>query len=363
MKLIGIPHKAVTYRSGDTARIFVATEKNVIASLHTHSDEILWRHALEADDPIIQLHTAGDQLVTLSGLQSLRLRVWDPSSAFLVREHVVSQDFAEQIHATSIVVTDPAGNPRVVVLANGQLLTCYAPDTGEVVWSAALQQTGITYHSLVGSNSNALFILGHTPQEAGVTQIQVSRVELSTGSVEPLYRTAPHTSPDSLTIVSPEGPAPWLVWRSNEGLTVNEIGKVERVYAYESSQLQLPNPQALATVTLRTLPSSSSRLALPVLQLITNDAAETVHHLYRIEAQSGDLAPLIVPVLSPQVSTEENKSMTVLDAHLDTLLGMTTSSDTGATSLWVLIPSDTAPALRIPITLSDTATHGFVTSA
>ncbi|KAJ1654321.1 hypothetical protein IWQ61_005727 [Dispira simplex] len=362
-KLIGIPHKAVTYRSGDSARIVVATEKNVIASLHTHSDEILWRHALEEDDQIIQLHIVGDQLVTLSGLQSLRLRIWDLSSAFLMREHVVMQGSLEQIQATSIVVTEPAGNASVVVLANGQLLTCYVPSTGEVVWSAVLQQTGITYHSLVGSNPNALFMLGHALQETGVTQIQVSRVEFSTGTVEPLYRTAPHTSPDSLAIVSPEGPTSWLAWNSKEGLTVNEIGNVERIYTYESPQLGLPTPQALATVTVRTLPKSSSRSVLPVLQLITNDLTKATHHLYRIEAQPGDLAPLIVSLSFPQASTEENKSMTVLDTQLDTLLTMSTSPDTGATSLWILVPSDTASIIHIPITLSATNTHGSVTAA
>ncbi|KAJ9575487.1 hypothetical protein L9F63_007645 [Diploptera punctata] len=74
-------------------KVFVATEENVVAALNLKSGQIIWRHVLEkAEQGQIQfMNTDEEDIITVSGKNTVVARLWDPQSGYLNSEFTLTQ--------------------------------------------------------------------------------------------------------------------------------------------------------------------------------------------------------------------------------------------------------------------------------
>ncbi|VVC41234.1 Hypothetical protein CINCED_3A015652 [Cinara cedri] len=68
-----------------TKRLYVATKKNVVASLAIDTGDIIWRQILEkgSDGSIELIHPTKSKIITLSGINIVKIRGWDVNDGYL----------------------------------------------------------------------------------------------------------------------------------------------------------------------------------------------------------------------------------------------------------------------------------------
>ncbi|KAG8228187.1 hypothetical protein J437_LFUL008625, partial [Ladona fulva] len=74
----------------DGDKIYVGTEKNVLAALKTRTGSIIWRNVFEKrGQGVMQYMHAGPEILTISGVNPVYIRKWDSNSGFLTMESMI----------------------------------------------------------------------------------------------------------------------------------------------------------------------------------------------------------------------------------------------------------------------------------
>ncbi|RKP34154.1 hypothetical protein BJ085DRAFT_38942, partial [Dimargaris cristalligena] len=283
-KLIGKPVKTLTYQGQNSSYIITTTERNILALLSPLSDEIVWRHRFEPTDQIYDFSTSHQLIFTLSSnnadQSTVALRAWDVASAFMVWEKFLTIAASPLIPQLRMVRADGSGDAIVLTPGPHSTLTRLHAMTGAIAWTTGLDTpTGEILADVVESDGS-LYLVGDASLPPNQYHIDVSRVDPTTGQVQHLYNTAPHSRFGDVTIVpSLVGPA-WVVWKTPEGLVVNTLGAADQIRAFSTRELELDGADWTSVVlsgpTQHGLPFAPFKPAFVMQSLNTHPSAAWV---------------------------------------------------------------------------------------
>ncbi|KAJ1917958.1 hypothetical protein H4219_002899 [Mycoemilia scoparia] len=229
-KQVGIPKATHVDEYDGVSRIFVATERNVLASIDPRDGGILWRYMFEENDLITSLKVYKSHVLTTSGNNhSTNIRVWDSNTSRLVwdaQSNVPLQDQEGHPNVSPAVFLPDGGD---VVAIIGSKLYRYNGNNGEVKWQSDLpQKKKKTHHRHLELFGSRIFIISDIVQKAGSKGTQkalmVAEVDSKTGSVSYRYELETgNRGVDSknLVIVKSKATGAHIVWRAEKDILWN----------------------------------------------------------------------------------------------------------------------------------------------
>eukprot|EP00271_Cylindrocystis_brebissonii_P014454 TRINITY_DN357_c0_g2_i14.p1 TRINITY_DN357_c0_g2~~TRINITY_DN357_c0_g2_i14.p1 ORF type:complete len:1028 (+),score=203.40 TRINITY_DN357_c0_g2_i14:1032-4115(+) len=169
---------------GQRKRVYVATEKNVVAALNLRSGQIAWRKVLGDNDPINAICMYSKYLVTLSGDGRI-LRAWTVMEGVLVWDTAILAASADGLAASATDLQllpaskDSNAPPDLVVLARGNIYRVSGA-TGAILWEA--QGFSNTRLSISGGSIYAVSLNSEGTGGAAANGISITKIHPGTGS-------------------------------------------------------------------------------------------------------------------------------------------------------------------------------------
>ncbi|KAL0247478.1 hypothetical protein I308_103543 [Cryptococcus tetragattii IND107] len=136
------PPLFVEGKETDGGRVVQLTKKNLLAVLNAENGEIVWRQALEDNDPVVSFHVQDDTILLLSGPSASSARLfslttghllWHAPLLALSQSHLITP-----VHLGTDAAYVPAQAPEPaswLVLSDGKRITRLSSDKGNILWS------------------------------------------------------------------------------------------------------------------------------------------------------------------------------------------------------------------------------------
>ncbi|KAF9087540.1 hypothetical protein BGX29_000790 [Mortierella sp. GBA35] len=161
---IGAPHmsaSARTTRGSNT--VYVATDKNVVASIKAKSGELLWRQVLREDEPVHNIRAVAGHVVSLTGSKDFHVRLLDAKTG---QPHWDFSPAGEGASEFGQAVTTTFEDGNLIVLNQGTSVRKLNSKTGAQVWQWKAEAGSATsYFSVLESKGftdgeDVVYVLG-----------------------------------------------------------------------------------------------------------------------------------------------------------------------------------------------------------
>ncbi|KIS00199.1 endoplasmic reticulum protein [Cryptococcus deuterogattii 2001/935-1] len=126
----------------DGGRVVQLTKKNLLAVLNAENGEIVWRQALEDNDPVVSFHVQDDTILLLSGPSASSARLFSLTTGHLLwhapllplsQSHLITP---VHLGTDAAYVPAQASEPASwLVLSDGKRITRLRSDKGDILWS------------------------------------------------------------------------------------------------------------------------------------------------------------------------------------------------------------------------------------
>ncbi|KAJ3038483.1 hypothetical protein HDV00_000580 [Rhizophlyctis rosea] len=189
-QLVGTPQQAyfgVTAKGN--SRLFVATDKNVVASLNPATGKPTWRQVLEPNEKILALKNGHAGLFSMSGADGtngVNLRLWEAQSGFVSWERYIPLDTPLSAAASGFsAVFQP---DSIVALVNGKTIVKLSAEDGSLIWTKT--QPGKSVYTQIQLVNDKLYAIGTKDLErlSTVTILTLDPISGDTQSTyEPLH--------------------------------------------------------------------------------------------------------------------------------------------------------------------------------
>ncbi|KAJ1734870.1 hypothetical protein LPJ61_000849 [Coemansia biformis] len=249
---IGVPDRLLAHAHNGTTGIYATTEQGVLAAVDADSGELRWRQLLGEHIGALQLR--GGRVLTQSGANESRVRVWDAHSGSLQWEFVQPPPARRAAGGAAAFV----GDSEDVVAVAGDSLVRLAPGRAVPVWELRLNSTG-TYRRLVVHGSSA-FAVGERADGGG---LRVVEAELASGRLQKQYDIADGVALGTgHTLVLDAGAhGVYVLWREAKSIVwqIHKLGLTRPLWdMYHAKLLQEElAPEDMLTSTLAELDSDS----------------------------------------------------------------------------------------------------------
>ncbi|KAF9350854.1 hypothetical protein BGX34_000956, partial [Mortierella sp. NVP85] len=168
--------------------VFVATEKNVVASIRAKSGELIWRQILQEDDSIHTLRFVSGNLLVLSGSAEFHARLLDAKTGQALWDFSPQGEgsILESSFGQAVTVTSEDSN--LIILNQGAHVRKLNAKTGAEVWHwRAEEGSATTFFAVLEAqgfreHNGVVYVLG---LERGVAafSLQVIALDSTTGNV------------------------------------------------------------------------------------------------------------------------------------------------------------------------------------
>lgn len=126
----------------DGGRVVQLTKKNLLAVLNAENGEIVWRQALEDNDPVVSFHVQEDTILLLSGPSASSARLFSLTTGHLLwhapllplsQSHLITPVY---LGTDAAYVAAQGSEPASwLVLSDGKRITRLSSDKGDILWS------------------------------------------------------------------------------------------------------------------------------------------------------------------------------------------------------------------------------------
>ncbi|KAI7816781.1 hypothetical protein BC939DRAFT_467864 [Gamsiella multidivaricata] len=297
-KWIGTPHMSATPRTvrGSNA-IFVATDKNTIASIKAKSGELVWRQILREDEPIHALRSISGHLLTLSGSHEFHSRLLDAKTGQVLWDFSPRGEGAIPGLEFGQAATVTSEDSNLIILNSGAHVRKVFSKAGTEAWHwKANEGSATTYFSVLeakgfGDHTDVVYVLG-LQREVTAFSLEVVALDSTTGSVIKTFNIKSKIEVFEDTLIlggGSTGKSGYVAWLEQDHLKVLTLG-TNRVTqtALKSIIAETPSFEelvaALEFVDLR-LPEGHTEFLLSGTVGEYNDAKSSV--LFVIDEKTG----------------------------------------------------------------------------
>ncbi|KAI7872624.1 uncharacterized protein EV154DRAFT_529119 [Mucor mucedo] len=188
---VGHPHEAVKI---DNDHIAVYTEKNIIASLNTHSGAVEWRQILENELDHFVATDAG--ILTVSSLPE-RAQFWNQTNGQLIWEYTLSE--SEIFGAAKPIAWN--NGESVVSIGNTKLVKL--SKEGEELWSWTRESTGDSMNESIQvlQRGNDIYVVVEPIEDSKSPVFAVNILDSATGETTKTVQIPCHTNYDHVAYV------------------------------------------------------------------------------------------------------------------------------------------------------------------
>ncbi|KAF9579334.1 hypothetical protein BGW38_004449, partial [Lunasporangiospora selenospora] len=164
---IGTPYLSAVHRtSRGSNQVFVATDKNVIASIKAKTGELVWRQILREDEAIHTIRTISGNLFTLTGTGEIHARLLDSKKGQVIWDFTPVGETAirDTTFGQAAAVTSEDSN--LIILNQGRHVRKLSAKAGTELWHwAAEEGSPTTYFALLeakgfGAHTNVIYVVG-----------------------------------------------------------------------------------------------------------------------------------------------------------------------------------------------------------
>ncbi|KAG0371945.1 hypothetical protein BGX24_000952 [Mortierella sp. AD032] len=181
---IGTPHLSANTRNvRGSNTVYVATDKNVVASLKAKSGELLWRQVLREDEPVHAIRAHAGHVVALTGTKNFHVRLLDAKTGQPHWDFTPSGEGSSEF-GQAVTTTKEDGN--LIVLNQGAHVRKLNSKTGVQIWHWKAQAGSATsYFSVLEANGFAgsedvVYVLG-LQRGIAAFSLEVVALESATG--------------------------------------------------------------------------------------------------------------------------------------------------------------------------------------
>ncbi|WVO22847.1 uncharacterized protein IAS62_004190 [Cryptococcus decagattii] len=136
------PPLFVEGKETDGGRVVQLTKKNLLAVLNAENGEIVWRQALEDNDPVVSFHVQDNTILLLSGPSASSARLFSLTTGHLLWHAPLLPPSQSHLITPVHLGTDAAYVPAQasepaswLVLSDGKRITRLSSDKGDMLWS------------------------------------------------------------------------------------------------------------------------------------------------------------------------------------------------------------------------------------
>ncbi|KAG0344752.1 hypothetical protein BG004_004193 [Podila humilis] len=230
---IGTPHMAATPRSVRGAtNVFVATDKNTIASIRSKNGELIWRQILRKDEPILGLRVVSGNLLALSGTDEFHARLFDGKSGQLLWDFAPQGEDALPGATFGQAVTSAFEDSNLILLNGGSHVRKIHAKAGTEAWHWSGEEGSPTaYFSVLESkgfagHENVVYVSGVT-RGIDAFQLEVVALDSNTGQHLKTFNVRSKLSTVEEAIVVGGGSnnkVGYLAWLEADALKVLTLG-------------------------------------------------------------------------------------------------------------------------------------------
>ncbi|KAF9958888.1 hypothetical protein BGZ65_001096, partial [Modicella reniformis] len=232
-KWIGTPYLSASPRTARGSNtVFVATDKNVVASIKAKSGELVWRQILREDEPIHALRSISGNLLVLSGLAQFHARLLDAKTGQVLWDFspigegsIPGLNFGQAVTVTS-------EDSNLVILNQGAHVRKINAKTGTELWHWRAEEGSVsTYFSVLeaksfGEHTNIVYVLG-LQRGIAAFSLEVVTLDSATGKVIKTFGTKSTISTFEETLVLGGGSTEkqgYVAWLEQDDLKVLTLG-------------------------------------------------------------------------------------------------------------------------------------------
>ncbi|KAF9536853.1 hypothetical protein EC957_009519 [Mortierella hygrophila] len=183
---IGAPHMAANVRNvRGSNSVYVATDKNVIASIKAKSGELLWRQVLRENEIVHAIRAVTGNVVSLTGTRDFHVRLLDSKTG---QPHWDFSPAGEGSSEFGQAVTSTREDGNLIVLNEGANVRKLNSKTGAQIWHwKAEAGSATTYFSVLEANAFAgaedvVYVLG-LQRGIAAFSLEVVALESATGKL------------------------------------------------------------------------------------------------------------------------------------------------------------------------------------
>ncbi|KAG0275120.1 hypothetical protein BGZ95_009165 [Linnemannia exigua] len=181
---IGTPKMSANVRNvRGSNTVYVATDKNVVASVKAKSGELLWRQVLREDEPVHAIRTHAGHVVALTGTKDFHVRLLDAKTG---QPHWDFTPSGEGSSEFGQAVTTTKEDGHLIVLNEGAHVRKLNSKSGIQIWHWKAQAgSPTTYFSVLEANGFAgsedvIYVLG-LQRGIAAYSLEVVALESATG--------------------------------------------------------------------------------------------------------------------------------------------------------------------------------------
>ncbi|KAF9920551.1 hypothetical protein FBU30_009610 [Linnemannia zychae] len=253
---IGTPHMSALVRTvrGSNA-VFVASDKNVVASIKSKSGELAWRQVLREDETVHALRTLSANVVSLTGTKDFHVRLLDAKTG------QVQWDFSPVGESSSEfgqAVTSTREDGNLIVLNQGAYVRKLNSKTGHQIWRWKAEAGSATsYFSVLeasgfAGSEDVVYVLG-LQRGIAAYSLEIVVLESETGKHIKTFniKSKIDTFTDVLTLGggSPHK-AGYVAWLEQDYLKVLTLGTDKIMISHSPAFEELQSPLTFADLGL-----------------------------------------------------------------------------------------------------------------
>ncbi|CAO3567054.1 unnamed protein product [Mortierella alpina] len=186
---IGTPHLTASPRTiRGSNNVFVATDKNTVASIRAKTGELVWRQVLPENEPVHALRVVAGNLLTLSGSQEFHARLLDAKTGQAVWEFApAGEGSVPGLDSIGQAVTVTSEDSNLIILNQGAHVRKVNSKAGSEIWHwKAEEGTATTYFSVLeakgfAGHADVIYVAGLTRGIAAFS-IEVVALDSATGA-------------------------------------------------------------------------------------------------------------------------------------------------------------------------------------
>ncbi|KAG0223176.1 hypothetical protein BGX31_008656 [Mortierella sp. GBA43] len=168
--------------------VFVATDKNVVASIRSKSGELVWRQVLREDDPIYVLRSVSGHILALSGSADFHARLLDAKTGQVHWEFSAQGEGPIPGSRFGQAVTVASEDSNLIILNQGAHVRKISAKAGTELWHwKAEEGSATTYFSVLeakgfGGHNNVVYVLGLQRGIAGFS-LEITVLDSASGNL------------------------------------------------------------------------------------------------------------------------------------------------------------------------------------
>ncbi|KAF9205015.1 hypothetical protein BGZ59_000726 [Podila verticillata] len=232
-KWIGTPNLAASPRSVRGAtNVFVATDKNTVASIKSKTGELLWRQVLRKDEPVLAIRAVSGHLLALTGTDEFHARLFDGKSGQVLWDFApqgenalpgapFGQDVTTTFEDSNLIILNQGANVRKIHAKAGTEAWHWKAEEGSpTAYFGVLESKGFSGHD------NVVYVAGVT---RGIDAFTIEVVALDSTTGQYLKTFTAHSKlasvGDAVVLGGGSNDKPgYLAWLEKDALKVLTLG-------------------------------------------------------------------------------------------------------------------------------------------